>query len=65
MVTVVVLPLLPVTQINFALVYRDANSISEMIGVPCFLSTCTSAAVSGMPGLLIISSAFRIKLSVC
>ena len=36
-----------------------------MIGVPCLISSTTSGAVRGMPGLLITSSALRISSAVC
>ncbi|KAA6330429.1 hypothetical protein EZS27_020858 [termite gut metagenome] len=62
---VVVFPLLPVMQIILALVYRPANSISEMMGMPRSFNFKTSGASFGIPGLLIISSAFKISFSVC
>ncbi len=62
---VVVLPFEPVMQIILAFVYRAANSISEMIGVPCACSFCISGAVNGIPGDLMTSSALRINSSEC
>ena len=59
-----VLPLLPVIQIIFESVYLPANSISLMTGILCSKTFFIIGAVSGMPGLLIISSAFRISSSV-
>jgi len=61
---VVVLPLLPVIQIFLALVKRPANSISEMILIPFFLIALMMGVLSGIPGLLIISSALSISRSV-
>ena len=52
-------------QIILALVNRAANSISEMIGVPCCWSLTINGAVSGIPGDLITSSALRMRDSVC
>jgi hypothetical protein len=63
-VLVVVLPLLPVIQIFVALVYLDANSISEITGkYLSFVQQQFKAAESGMPGLLMISPAERIFFS--
>ena len=62
---VVVFPLLPVMQIILALVYRPANSISDMMGIPNAIIFLTIGASLGMPGLLITSSAFKISSSVC
>lgn len=56
-----VFPLLPVMQIFFALSKRPANSISEITGMPALTASLTRGAVSGMPGLLMISSALRIS----
>ena len=61
---VVVLPLLPVMQTIRASVYRPASSISERIGMPRSTAARTMGAVSGMPGLLTISSALRMSASV-
>ena len=57
---VVVLPLLPVTQIFLARSYLPANSISDITGMPALMALLTIGAVSGIPGLFIISSALRI-----
>ena len=62
---VVVFPLLPVIHIILAFVYRPANSISEIMGMPAFCAFCTMGASLGMPGLFIISCAPSIFSSVC
>ena len=61
---VVVFPFEPVIQTIFASVYRPANSISEMMGVPFSFNFIMSGASLGIPGLFTTSSAFRISSSV-
>ena len=61
----VVFPFEPVIQIILASVYLPANSISEMIGVPCSLNFRISGASLGIPGLFTTSSALKICSSVC
>ena len=51
--------------IFFAESYRPANSISEMTLMPLPSIFCTIAAVDGIPGLLITSSALRMRSSLC
>src|SRR5690554_5605688 len=48
-----------------AFVYRAANSISEITGMPCSLIFCTMGTLSGIPGLFITSSACRTRSWVC
>ena len=62
---VVVFPFEPVIHIILPLEYRAANSISEIIGIPWFMSCWMIGAFSGMPGDLITSSAFRIRSALC
>ena len=62
---VVVLPLAPVMPILRALVYRPANSISDITGTPFSRRATTTGAVSGMPGLFIARSAAMTLFSVC
>jgi hypothetical protein len=53
----VVLPLLPVTHIFMPLEYLPANSISDITRIPFSRIFLIIGAFSGIPGLLIISSA--------
>jgi hypothetical protein len=50
------LPFVPVTAIIFALVYLDANSISEIIGTLNSLIFLIILIEEEIPGLLIIKS---------
>jgi hypothetical protein len=56
--------LLPVIPIVTAFVNGAANSISEITGIP-FYQLLDDGNFSGMPGLFITTSAFKIKASVC
>ena len=61
----VVLPLVPVIAAIFALVYLNANSISEIIGIPKSSIFLTKEESLAIPGLIIISSAEIIEENVC
>ena len=62
---VVVFPLLPVIPRMVALVNLDANSISEITGIPRCFNSLIKTTLSGMPGLLITSEASKILICVC
>ena len=62
---VVVLPLLPVIPIVIALVKGAVNSISEITFTPFSINFLTMGDLSGIPGLFMTTSAFKIKDSVC
>ena len=60
-----VFPLVPVTPMIVALVYPNANSISEIMGILFSLICFTISHSLEIPGLFTIKSAFKILSDEC